>query len=690
MAIVSSVVAFIDSSPSVSTTIDITDVDIFEGSTPKAAILTFVQARGDDQASYTQNEASFNGGDGSDVVMGVSRMGGVFYGVGAMAIHNSTTRQWACGIAHEGHTTSDQADNGYNRSRSARRQSEEHCICIPHYYNDTPMAESTGSFIANGIRLTHNPSTWETGHDHGSGNLLLEVTLIGGSDFSAYCTSDHGSTGDNPSTTSRTIGGIPFRPNVGMFGNAFPESSSNPMDKGDRDIYLSHGWLSDDGAGNVDQFCRNMKNEDDLTRVDVLTRIEDDRFNQSTSGTGSADRYNRCYHTNFDTSGSDFEHNFTMSNPANTFSQFFGALYMKFDNDDYYLKSITLPTSTGSNTSLSPNGAGNSGGTAVQKMFGAADVTSYGTNYSGSGGTRWGNFFDWTLGGTAATSVNWNFITANQTESNPCFMEFSIDGFRSFGGRYVNSSSTFEDNYAYFANEVLWQDASLVDAAGFTATFTTVPAQAAKAFIAGIGTPKKTPTISIGPDEFVPYIGDKRVVQCGYGSKSQHKPRTLKTAWYHDPIQTSHGTWTVTSGDIKSISNVSGSGVKLIQGDNANFSSRAEHVIPCEPYKQYKLDVTLSADTRTSTANFVGLAQEITSGGPFKTAGYTQGTTGVWADGDRIPISEYYIGFAASGQDTYTKYFYSVGEEIIMDWFFFFQPEDRHFTVESVRLYEYF
>ncbi len=681
MALASSQVVFIDQSPTTTTTVDITDVDTFGGLTPKAAIITFVQARGDDQAPYTQNEASFNGGDGGNDAMGVSRMGGVFYGFGAMSLTNTTTRQWACGIAHEGHTTSDANNNGYLSSRSARRQSKEHCICIPYYYNDTPMAESTGSFITNGIRLTHNPSTWTTGHGHGTGNLLLEVTLIGGSDFSAYCASNNGGTGDNPTNTNRTIGGIPFRPNVGMFGNAFPASSSSPMDKGDTTIYLSHGWLTDDGAGDVEQFCRNFRNTNNSSNVDGLTRIENDRFNQSVSGTTSGSRYNRCYHTNFDTDGSDFEHNFSMSNPSGGNSQFLGALYMKFDNDDYYLKSLTLPSTNGVVNSLTPSGGAK--GIAVQKIFGAGDVAAYGTNYSGSGDGRQGNLFDWTSSGVAATSINWNFVTANQTESNPSFMEFSLDGFRSFGGKYVNSTSTFQDEYAYWANDARFFEPSLFSAGGCSMTFTNTPATSTKTFAVGLGTPVLTPYTNLG----TPYLGDKRVTVMSKGTSISEAYRTLKTVWYADPVQTTDGTWTNKSGsNIRSITSVTG-GVKIVNGPG--FLGHVEHAIPCEPNKEYKLVVTVSADTRTVTVPTFGLAQEITSGGTFKTAGYTQGTTGVYADGDRIPIMEY-SNLASSGKTSLEHRIHSVGELIIIDWFPVFQADNTHLTIESVRLYELF
>ncbi len=696
MALVSTQVAFIDSSPTTTTTIDITDVDTFAGETPKAAILTYIQAGGDDQAAYTQSDAVFNGGDGASALLGNSRMGGVIYGIGAMAESGSVTNQWSCSIAIEGHTVGGAV--GYSRTCATRRQSADHVICTPWVgnswksstYYDKLGAESTGSFITNGIRLTHNPSDWDS-HDNGSCDLLVEVTLLGGDDFEAYCTTGHGGTVTPPSSQpgdgTRNITGIPFLPNFAMFGNAWPgwANGSTGLDKTYEDAHLSQGWLKDDGSGGVTQACRMMHVIDDISNIVTRTRMEDDYFMGVVSD-NTVEEYNFFDHTSFNvlSGGSTYEHEFEADDSISAMSQNymhdFGSLYMKFDNGDCYLKKVNLSNSTGTKTISTGLTAGSDGGTAVQKIFGAGDIPSYSTTYDAYGGLQRGNYFDWSSGGGPSTSIGWNIISANQTESNPSFMEFSIDGFRSFGGQYTNSTSTFVDQYGSVANEVARIPPSLFGPGGLSYTLTTAPANTTRAFVLGLGTPIKSPTINVGAVLMTPYLGPERIVTASLGNKLQHNLPLYKTIWYNDPIQTSHVTWVT---DAATITNVTG-GVKIEWGTTAN--GHVYHSIPCEPNTPYKLEVTISADTRTSTC-FLTFGNEITSGGLLKTQGYTHSANPRWSGTDKIPLSDYLVT-SSSGAETIEVYIYSVGEVLFTDFWGIFQAEGNHLTIESIRLWK--
>ena len=681
MALVTSKLTFIDGSATGPTTIDVTSPDIFGDTTPTAAILTYTSSAGAHQRSYTQGKGKFSGGDTAlaDPSGGSARrMGGVLYGVGAMAKYGTeATRQFASAIAIQGDITS--GTSGASTTSAYRRQSEDYCIIIPTFSSGTTKyAECAGSFILNGIRLTQTPSNWTSGD--GDGDILVEVTLLGGTDFSAWS-----ETGTFSSDGAQTVGNIPFRPNFAMTANALPEDLTGNMDTNYDDAFLSHGFLYDDGT-DTESRCRTIAVGDANTAQIVRSYISDVYFNHTQSGADNT-LYNSCTHTNFDVDGSDgskFEHNFSVADISVDYGREFGVIYMKFDNEDVYIKDHILPTTTGIK-SFSSAKSGGSDGTALQKVFGVGGISTYNTTWrAGQPGS--GTFFDWTIQGICAFSLNW--FTAHSTnslitETSPNFTELSLDGLKSIGSYY--SSNVYTEQNFYIAREVSRLAPGFSVSGGWKADFTTVKsADPPKTFTVGFGTPKLSPTVFVGNSsgaeiKYVPYQGYARVTTASVGPVLEHKPEFLKSVFFPETLTTSYGTWTTSSATI---SDVSG-GVK-VEGTSGFFHSAAV-TIPCDHNKQYKLTVTISSDTRT-TDPFISISQPISTGGYLDGIGYTA-DPGTAAD-DRIYLSENLRVTTALGLEQ-EYYIFTVGEEIRIN-FLSVASAPVDYTIETFRLQEFF
>ena len=687
MALVTSQVVFIDGSAAGTTTVDVTSPDIFAGTTPTAAILTYISSAGAHQRSYTQGKGKFSGGDTGIVDPNggsARRMGGVLYGVGAMAKYDTeATKQFASAIAIQGDTTS--GTSGASTTSAYRRQSEDYCIIIPTFSSGTTKyAECAGSFILNGIRLTQTPSNWTSGD--GDGDILVEVTLLGGTDFSAWS-----ETGTFSSNGAKTVGNIPFRPNFAMTANALPEDLTGNMDTNYDDAFLSHGFLYDDGT-DTESRCRTIAVGDASSDQIVRSYISDVYFNHTQSNSDNT-LYNSCTHTNFDVDGSDgskFEHNFSVADVSANYGREFGVIYMKFDNEDVYIKDHTLPTTTGTETFSSAKSSG-TGGTNIQKVFGNGAISAYNTTVRDDNPNS-GTFFDWTIQGICAYSLNWliGHSTASLiTETNPNFTELSLDGLKSIGSFYGvpgGSSNTFVQQNYYIAREASRAVPGFTGPGGWQADFTSVKSSSPpKTFTVGLGTPKISPTINMGNSsgseiKYVPYQGYNRVTTASVGSFLQHGPEYLKSVFFPETLTTSYGTWTLDAANT-TISDVSG-GVK-VEGTSGFFHG-ASITIPCDRNKQYKLTATISSDTRT-TDPYISISQPISTGGYLDGIGYTAdpGT----AD-DQIYLSDLLQATTALGLEQ--EYFiFTVGEELRIN-FLSVALAPVHFTVETLRLQEFF
>ncbi len=328
------------------TTITLSRPDVFDGATPKAAIVTAVGG-----ADYEYNINSPN----------------MRYGIGAV----TASEALGCGIVS--------FDNETPNSNSRRKVSNSNPIIIPGGSSATTFGmKMSGVLGTDGITFT-KVGTWAS-----SGDLAIHVILLGGDDFDAYLPSDF--------VTSTSVNkGVPFLPNAAMvFGCDIPDNG-NSYGSG----VLSQGFVVDKGDGAAEAMSRRIDVWDNST-IKTGVEINVDQFYGSIGGSNA---YNRMTHVSFtqDDLGNNpvtYEHNYTTAGVSNT--PYYCPLYMKFDNDDVSLEAITLPSSTGTFTKSSY-----AFNPAVVSIMGNTGTTTYNSVESNANS---GNTWDWFVEGSGYTT----------------------------------------------------------------------------------------------------------------------------------------------------------------------------------------------------------------------------------------------------------------------------------------------
>jgi len=457
MAIVGSITGSFDPADS---TVTLERPDLFSGATPKAAIVTVVQEL-QGTNSYNQN------------------LTGIGYSLGAI----TSADQWACGISSEDNVGSQNA---------LRRAMNSGVVIIPFGYQ-TPSAYMTGSLVADGITLT-KAGSWRA--VSGSAELFIEVTLLGGDDFSAWIPS--GSYVDS----GTRVGNIPFRPNLAMFGSI----SHDDENTNETSLSLSHGWVFDNGVDAGQARARIIKADDNASAGDSEVFMSASRFTGDIDNTSTI--RNLADHTNFDTDGGNFEHNYTVDvYSASSFK--FLPLYMRFANEDCGLSQARLPAGTGTYTKT---GMGHR--PSVVKVYGNSAASAYTTVFNGDAS---GNNFDWTIEGSGLTVSQWNEDAADPIDCNTRF-DFGVCN--SFDDTATNGYK------AYAAHRT--DD-------GFTMEVTQVGGVRSYAFVVSMGTPAETGlNMYLGSDPVSRiYLGSTEVSSAFLGTDN-----VGSTAWesvYSDP-----------------------------------------------------------------------------------------------------------------------------------------------------------
>tara|TARA_R110002012_G_scaffold156209_3_gene317088 strand:- start:16481 stop:18208 length:1728 start_codon:yes stop_codon:yes gene_type:complete len=358
MAIVGSITGIYDTSAG--TPLTLTRPDVFEGATPKAALISYFQV-------------NQGGGDYNTAAPGIS------YGYGAVAVQSGGDRQWAMGI---------QNTDAEASTDTAKAIKWGVAVVIP--LNATSYnAEMTADLVANGITLT-TAGTWS-----GTGDIVFEVTLIGGTDVSAYIPP----TGLKTSQTRQ--GGIPFRPNLAMYGQCRVQNNDP-----DTSAILSQGFVFDNGVDTPVQRTRMLSYQNNQANAVGSSMIRNDCF----SGTLFTTAFNnKMVHSNFDTDGGNFEHNFSTSSTLDFDG--WGALYLRFDNEDVALVDIDLPRSTGSFTKddygFNPS---------VTKVWGDSSVQAFNTAYSDV--NRAACPFEWTIEGSGKSVALYQDNASDPIDNN--------------------------------------------------------------------------------------------------------------------------------------------------------------------------------------------------------------------------------------------------------------------------------
>jgi len=478
MAIVGSVIGSFDPADA---SITLTRGDLFDGATPTAAIITVVQ--------------NMQGTDGYN-----ANLTGIGRGVGAI----TSSTQWSCGASLE---------NGTANQEAYRRQQNGTVVSIPAYATGVSSftALMTGSLVADGITLTKS-GTWVS--EGGSGDVFIEVTLLGGDDFSAWIPS-------GSFVTSQTrVGGIPFRPNMGFFAGI------GASDTGDSQSFhfLSQGWVFDNGVAAHNECARISLAKPASTEGDSRVEMLSANFYSTMTGVGAL--LDTASHTDFDTDGGNFEHNYTTSN-ANDFT--FCPLYMRFDNEDCSVGQLTLPSSTGT---FSSTGYGHD--PAVAKVIGNSRIEAYDTNY---GGTASGNDFDWTIEGSGSSISTFNKEAAititcrTRLSLSACYSigETDSDGFRSYAPQRITD--------------------------GFSMEMTQIALHAKPSFVVTLGTPAEGGlNLALGSSSSSKaYLGSTEVTAAYLGSQNLGGVSGWRTL-YSDPDPASDASvWRGTNSTITSV-----------------------------------------------------------------------------------------------------------------------------------------
>ncbi len=460
MAIVGSITGIYDTSGG--TPLTLTRSDLFEGATPKAALISYFQV-------------NQGGGDYNTPAPGIS------YGYGAVATQIGGDRQWALGI---------QNTEGVGSTRTNKVIKWGVAVALPDNgfsYN----AEMTGDLVANGITLT-TAGTWNA-----SGDIVFEVTLIGGSDVSSYIAPT------SLKTSQIRQGSIPFRPNLAMYGQCQVQNNDP-----DPHALLSQGFVFDNGVDTPVQRTRMLSYRDSQINAVGSSMIRNDCF----SGTLFASTFrNKMMHSNFDTDGGNFEHNFT----TGTTQDFdgWGALYLRFDNEDVALVDIDLPRSTGSFTKddygFSP---------AVTKVWGDSSVQGFNTAYSDVG--RTGEAFEWTIEGSGNSVALYQDNTSDPTDNNTRMVlgalhsigDPATDGYRGTGASRVEG--------------------------GFSAEFSQVSDLTLKTFSLALGTAPAPSgfSINLGSTQITKaYLGSTEISAAYLGSTSLGGAGDGWSTFYNDP-----------------------------------------------------------------------------------------------------------------------------------------------------------
>ncbi len=458
MALVGSVVGSFDPSDS---SVTLKRVDLFDGVTPTAAIVTVVQEM--------QGTSSYNG-----------KLTGIGWGVGAI----TSADQWACGVSLEDASANQVAN---------RRQQNAVTVIIPSYGTGAGeySAQMSGALVADGITLTKS-GTWI--NEGGSGDLFIEVTLLGGDDFSAFIPS-------GSLVTSQTrVGGIPFRPNMGFFAGVGSATASSSVSMS----IMSQGWVFDNGVDTHNECARISTSLDSSATGDSRVEMLSANFYSTMTGVGALK--DTISHTDFDVDGGNFEHNYTTADPID-FT--FLPLYMRFDNEDCSVGEITLPSSTGA---FSSTGYGHD--PAVAKVMGNSAIVAYDTNYSG---TASGNNFHWTIEGSGSTVSTWNDEARATID---CHARLDL-------GTCVSYDDP--DTGGFRSTEV----ARIAD--GFSMEMTQIAVSGKPAFVVTMGTPSTGLNINLGSTQIATaYLGSTEVSSAYLGSTSLGGAGGWRT-FYSDP-----------------------------------------------------------------------------------------------------------------------------------------------------------
>ena len=378
MALVATAIGIYDQSGG--TTITLSRSDIFNGATPKAAIVT---ALGGNNYAYNAD---------------INQMR---YSIGAV----TDSAALGCGIV---------SFNNVYPANARRIASDSNPIIIPSDISTTFGMKMSGTLVSDGITFT-KVGTWAS-----SGDLAIQVILLGGSDFDAYLPSNF--------VSSTTVNkDIPFLPNAAMvFGCDIPDGNSVASG------VLSQGFVVDKGDGSAEEMSRRT---DFFTTTAPTSKISisNNEFYANIGGATS----NIMTHVDFaqDDLGNNpvtYEHNYTTANSTST--PYYCPLYMKFNNEDVGLQAITLPTTTGvftkSNYGFNP---------AVINILGNTGTTAYNTSEQNN---NTGNSWDWCVEGSGYTSQFNNRNSVNPTETYTKASLGTLLGFKDGGGATSFEGST--------------------------------------------------------------------------------------------------------------------------------------------------------------------------------------------------------------------------------------------------------
>lgn len=393
MALVATAIGIYDQSGG--TTITLSRADIFNGATPKAAIVTAVSG-----ISYAYNTS-------------IDKLA---YSYGAVVSRNGG-RAMGCGIV---------ANDGANPSATREVTSDSNPITIPNTGGTNIEAMMSGQLVADGITFTKTGSWRNTSND-----VAIEVILLGGDDFDAWIPG-------SLITSQNVQKNIPFLPNAATY---FGTGSNDGLPVFQTNAGLCSGFIVDKGDGNAEAMSRaySAKNDNTSTpRGQAYGRIDDNLF-FSYITMSPFQRVNLATHVDFaqDDLGNNpvtYEHNYTLSAYQSS-TLFMCALYMKFDNEDVALSTINLPTTTGtftkSNYGFDP---------AVSKIMGNTGITAYNTDAYNTDTS--GFYWDWNIEGSGYSTNCKNQRTSPTNTSTLSYLGYL------YGDNSVNSGTSFEGSTA--------------------------------------------------------------------------------------------------------------------------------------------------------------------------------------------------------------------------------------------------
>tara|TARA_R110002012_G_scaffold14180_1_gene59273 strand:- start:2153 stop:3934 length:1782 start_codon:yes stop_codon:yes gene_type:complete len=392
MALVATAIGIYDQSGG--TTITLSRADVFNGATPKAAIVTAVSG-----VSYSYNTS-------------IDKLA---YSYGAVVSRNGG-RAMGCGIV---------ANDDNNTSATREVTSDSNPITIPNTGGTNIEAMMSGQLVADGITFTKTGSWRNTSND-----VAIEVILLGGDDFDAWIPG-------SLITSQNVQKSIPFLPNAATY---FGTGSNDGLPAFKTNSGLCSGFIVDKGDGNAEAMSRaySVLNDNTSTpRGQAKGRIDDNLF-FSYITINPNQRVNQATHVDFaqDDLGNNpvtYEHNYTLSNYQSS-TLFMCALYMKFDNEDVALSTINLPTTTGtftkSNYGFDP---------AVSKIMGNTGITAYNTNFNTDTS---GYYWDWSIEGSGYSTNCKNQRTSPTNTSTTSSLGYL------YGDNSVNSGTSFEGSTA--------------------------------------------------------------------------------------------------------------------------------------------------------------------------------------------------------------------------------------------------